>query len=216
VALMQQEATSLGALDTSVRDPSGLDAPGQHSSAYDLGLIARAAMQRPDFRALVATRTATFPGGLVKGKQHKAFQIQNHNDLLTHYRGAIGVKTGYTVAAKWTYVGAARRGGHTYLVTEMGLSRTGWQPAASMLDWAFAHGGSATPVGRLVEPGQLPVGSTASGGSPPTGPLAASLATTGSASRGSATTRWAGFAGLGCAAAIVGGLAVSAARRRRG
>ncbi|MDP9221201.1 MAG: D-alanyl-D-alanine carboxypeptidase, partial [Actinomycetota bacterium] len=36
VGLMQQEATSLGAFDTTVRDPSGLDAPGQHSSAYDL------------------------------------------------------------------------------------------------------------------------------------------------------------------------------------
>ena len=87
-----------------------------------------------------STKTATFPGKLVKGKRTKGFQIQNHNELLSHYRGAIGVKTGYTDAAKWTYIGAARRGGHTYLVTEMGLSQPGWLPTTRLLDWAFAHG----------------------------------------------------------------------------
>jgi D-alanyl-D-alanine carboxypeptidase (penicillin-binding protein 5/6) len=152
VALMQQEAAALGAADTVVRDPSGLDSPGQHSSAYDLALIARAAMLRPDFRALVATRTARFPGAATKGKPRTSFQIQNHNQLLTSYAGAIGVKTGYTVAARWTYIGAARRDGHTYLVTELGLSQVGWKPAAAMLDWAFAHGSVATPVGRLITP----------------------------------------------------------------
>ncbi len=153
VGLMQQEATSLGAADTVVRDPSGLDSPGQHTTAYDLALIARAAMQRPDFRALVATRTARFPGRVVKGKPRTTFQIQNHNELLTSYPGAIGVKTGYTVAARWTYVGAARRGGHAYLVTELGLSEVGWKPAERLLDWAFAYGARALPVGELVTPG---------------------------------------------------------------
>ena len=155
VALMQQEASALGARDTVVRDPSGLDSPGQGSSPYDLGLIARAAMQRADFRTLVSTKTAHFPGKLVKGKRTKGFQIQNHNELLAHYPGAIGVKTGYTVAARWTYIGAARRGGHTYLVTEQGLTQPGWRPAMKMLDWAFAHGTSAMPVGHLVNPGEL-------------------------------------------------------------
>jgi serine-type D-Ala-D-Ala carboxypeptidase (penicillin-binding protein 5/6) len=216
VALMQQEAGSLGALDTTVRDPSGLDSAGQRSSSYDLGLIARAAMQRPDFRALVATKTTKFPGRMVKGKRGKGFQIQNHNELLTHYRGAIGVKTGYTVAARWTYVGAARRGDHTYLVTEMGLKQTGWQPAAKLLDWAFAYGTSATPVGRLVDPGELAASTPSAGSSPaPATGRTDALAAAGAGSSVSATARWAGIAGLACAAAIVGGLALSAARRRR-
>ena len=217
VALMQQEATSLGAYDTTVRDPSGLDAPGQRSSAYDLALIARAAMQRPDFRSLVATRTATFPGGVVKGKRGKGFQIQNHNELLSHYRGAIGVKTGYTDAAKWTYIGAARRGGHTYLVTEMGLSQAGWLPASRLLDWAFAHGTQVTPVGQLVTAADLaaptpsPSGS-ATNGANALGAGAAAISSTSSTI--STTTRWVGIGGLACAAAIVAGLALGAVRRR--
>jgi D-alanyl-D-alanine carboxypeptidase (penicillin-binding protein 5/6) len=213
VGLMQQEATSLGAADTSVRDPSGLDAPGQRSSAYDLALITRAAMQRADFRTLVSTKTARFPGQIVKGKRTKGFAIQNHNELLSRYRGAIGVKTGYTVAARWTYIGAARRDGHTYLVAEMGLSQPGWVPTTRMLDWAFAHALQATPVGQLVS-GRAP----------------AAAATASSSTRGAAdalagalpldartdTTLWLGAGGLVAAAAIVGALVLSAVRRRAG
>ena len=126
-------------------------------------------MQRAGLPGLGGHEGHAFPGKLVKGKRTKGFQIQNHNELLTHYRGAIGVKTGYTVAAKWTYIGAARRGGHTYLVTEMGLSQQGWRPATTMLDWAFAHGASATPVGHLVTPGELAAAAAAAGSTGATG-----------------------------------------------
>ncbi len=215
VALMQQEAISLGALDTTVRDPSGLDAPGQRSSAYDLAVIARAAMQRADFRTLVTTRTAEFPGKVVKGKRGKGFQIQNHNELLTGYRGAIGVKTGYTEHAKWTYIGAARRGTHTYLVTEMGLSRKGFVPAEKLLDWAFAHGAAATPVGHLVAPGELAAAGSTAARAVPGQPAAGTVAATSAAGATSRTARLAGIAGLVCAGLIVGGLGLGAARRGR-
>jgi len=214
VAMMQQQAGSLGALDTTVRDPSGLDAPGQRSSAYDLALITRAAMQRPDFRSLVSTKTATFPGRGRNPNRTKGFQIQNHNDLLSHYRGAIGVKTGYTEAAKWTYIGAARRAGHTYVVTELGLSRAGWVPASKMLDWAFAHGSQATPVGRLVAAGEVtgPTPAPAASHSPgsPANALAAGVAPVST----DGAMRWVGVAGLAGAGAIVAGLALGTVRRR--
>ena len=48
--------------DTTAVNPSGLDAPQQFTSAYDLALIARAAMKRPDFRAYATTVKAKFPG----------------------------------------------------------------------------------------------------------------------------------------------------------
>jgi serine-type D-Ala-D-Ala carboxypeptidase (penicillin-binding protein 5/6) len=215
VALMQARATGLGALDTTARDDSGLDAPGQRSSAYDLALIARAAMQRPDFRQLVSTKIAHFPGKERKGKKRKTFEIQNHNKLLGSYPGTIGVKNGYTVHAKWSYIGAVRRHGHTYLVTEMGLSRPGFGSAEKMFDWAFAYASSATPVGQLVEPGSL---STATGttstpvaSSPPvTNDVAGSAAL----NRTSGTTRLLGIVGLVGAAIIVGGLGLAGARRR--
>jgi serine-type D-Ala-D-Ala carboxypeptidase (penicillin-binding protein 5/6) len=151
---MNATAAHLGALDTVAKDPSGLDQAGESSSAYDLALIGRAAMKLPDFRGYVRTKLATLSGGRsVDGKLRPSFQIGNHNTLLHNYLGAIGIKNGYTVAAKYTYIEAATRAGKTYLVTEMDSSNSSWRPTAALLDWAFTHAASLTPIGQLVEPG---------------------------------------------------------------
>jgi D-alanyl-D-alanine carboxypeptidase (penicillin-binding protein 5/6) len=155
VARMQAQARALGARDTVVRNPSGLDAPGQVTSAYDLALVARAGMRVPAFRQLVGTRRVAFPGREVRGKRRSSYEIQNHNRLLANYPGAIGVKNGYTVAARWSVVGAATRGGRTYVVTALTRSDGSWRPTAALLSWAFAHGAQARPVGRLVSPGEV-------------------------------------------------------------
>ena len=76
VARMNATAKGLGALDTTARNPSGLDAPGQYTSAYDLALFARAGLARQDFRDYVTTVKTEFPGKMPKkGKTRKSFQI---------------------------------------------------------------------------------------------------------------------------------------------
>ena len=149
VQLMNAEATHLQAYDTFARTPSGLDGPGESTSAYDLALIARAGLQMPDFRRYVATVKSTVPA-----PRHKHFQIYTHNRLLTTYRGAIGVKNGYTVAADATYVGAATRHGHTIVVTLLHANPYFWPEARSLLNWGFAAEGKVEPVGALVDPQQ--------------------------------------------------------------
>ena len=147
--MMNAEATHLQAYDTFARTPSGLDGPGESTSAYDLALIARAGLQMPDFRKYVGTVKSTVPA-----PHHKHFQIYTHNRLLTSYRGAIGVKNGYTVAAAATYVGAATRHGHTIVVTLLHANPYFWPEARSLLDWGFAAEGKVDPVGTLVGPQQ--------------------------------------------------------------
>ena len=155
LAEMNATAAHLGALDTVAKDPSGLDKPGQQTSAYDLALIGRAAMNIPSFRSYVNTRQITLSGGRsADGKQKPGFQISNHNKLIFNYPSAIGVKNGYTNAAKFTYIEAATKGGKTYLITEMSSPQGSWRPTAALLDWAFAHGSSLTPIGQLVRPHQ--------------------------------------------------------------
>jgi len=146
---MNEEATHLQAYDTFARTPSGLDGPGESTSAYDLALIARAGLQMPDFRKYVGTVKSTVPA-----PHHKHFQIYTHNRLLTSYRGAIGVKNGYTVAASATYVGAATRHGHTIVVTLLHANPYFWPEAKSLLNWGFAAEGKVDPVGTLVAPQQ--------------------------------------------------------------
>ncbi len=148
VSAMNLEASRLNALDTRAVNVSGLDAPGQVSSAYDLALIARAGMAQPDFRRYVATKHSSVAGP--KGP----IAISSHDKLLYNYPGAVGIKNGYTVKAQATFVGAARRGGHTLVVVLLTTHPRYWPEAAGLLDWGFAAERLHTrPVGQLVNPG---------------------------------------------------------------
>jgi D-alanyl-D-alanine carboxypeptidase (penicillin-binding protein 5/6) len=156
LAEMNQRAAYLGAHDTIAKDPSGLDAPGQTSSAYDLALIGRAALQLKDFRSYITTKRADFPGKVnPKTKKRGTYVINNHNRLLYNYDGTIGVKNGYTTAAKRTFISAVTRGGKTYLLSEMYGLDPSWHTQAAMYDWAFRYGARANAVGELVAPGTV-------------------------------------------------------------
>jgi serine-type D-Ala-D-Ala carboxypeptidase (penicillin-binding protein 5/6) len=139
VAKMDAKAASLGAVNTHASTPSGLDGPGGSgwSTAHDLAVIFRAAMANPVFAQITAEPSAPFPGDT---GDHP---IVNHDELLTRYPGAIGGKTGFTDAARKTFVGAAARGGRRLVVAMMyGLVREGgptyWDQAGGLLDWGFA------------------------------------------------------------------------------
>jgi D-alanyl-D-alanine carboxypeptidase (penicillin-binding protein 5/6) len=142
VAKMDAKAASLGAVDTHASTPSGLDGPGGSgwSTAHDLAVIFRAAMANPVFAQITAEPSAVFPGSTGTDGDHP---IVNRDELLTRYPGAIGGKTGFTDAARKTFVGAAARGGRRLVVAMMyGLVREGgptyWDQAAGLLDWGFA------------------------------------------------------------------------------
>ncbi|BCB77363.1 hypothetical protein Pflav_037730 [Phytohabitans flavus] len=154
VAMMNAEARHLGALQTHAVTPSGLDGPGQFTSAYDLVLIARAAFALPDFRKYVAARTAKIPPQ--PPKDPRGFQIQNDNGLLEKYPGALGGKSGFTTLARHSFVGAAKRGDRTLVAAVLGAEARpirASEQTGKLLDWGFALGPDAS-VGRLVEPGE--------------------------------------------------------------
>jgi serine-type D-Ala-D-Ala carboxypeptidase (penicillin-binding protein 5/6) len=134
-----------------VRNPSGLDAPGQYTSAYDLAVLARTAMARQDFRDYVSTVKAQFPGKMPRaGKVRKTFEIYTQDRLLLNYRGAIGVKTGWTTKARGTFVGAATRGDRTLVATVLrSEGNDGWRDSADLLTWGFRNAAVAQPVGTL-------------------------------------------------------------------
>lgn len=165
---MNEEAQRLGAYQTHAVTPSGLDGPGQFTSAYDLALIARPLFDRKDFRRYVATERTRIPA---QRKQNaEGFEIQNDNRLLFNYPGALGGKTGYTDLARHSFVGAARRDGRRLVVTLLEAEfrpLAGWQQGAELLDWGFALPAGAS-VGRLLEPEELvPVTSSTSAATAP-------------------------------------------------
>jgi D-alanyl-D-alanine carboxypeptidase (penicillin-binding protein 5/6) len=146
-AMMTAKASELQADDTVAKTVSGLDAPGQTTSAYDLALISRAALDIPAFRTYIAIDHTQFSGLDVPG-----FTITNHNTLLGHYTGAYGVKNGFTNAAQATYVGAAQQNGHHLMVTMVHADSAYRNPAEALLNWGFATDGKVAPVGYLVSP----------------------------------------------------------------
>ena len=142
VAKMDAKAASLGAVNTHASTPSGLDGPGGSgwSTAHDLAVMFRAAMANPVFAQITAEPSAVFPGSPGNDGDRP---IANQDELLQRYPGAIGGKTGFTDAARKTFVGAAARGGRHLVVAMMyGLVHEGgptyWDQAASLLDWGFA------------------------------------------------------------------------------
>jgi D-alanyl-D-alanine carboxypeptidase (penicillin-binding protein 5/6) len=149
VAMMNSEAHHLQADDTVAKRPNGLNGPGQRVSAYDEALFARQALTIPQFMQDERLPTARFP--LKPGK--KPVTLWNQNTMLQTYRGDLGGKIGWTTASKATYIGWARRGGHTLVVTILHCKPLyELTYAARLLDWGFDEDGKVKPVGVLVPP----------------------------------------------------------------
>jgi len=154
VAQMRAVAKHLQANDTVVKNESGLDAAGQVSSAYDMALIARAAMAIPDFRTLTKTISYDFPGKAVAaGVARPTYKIYSQNRILLHgFPGTVGGKTGFTSLAHRTFWGAATRGGHTLIVVLMQVHDSTEVATRNLLTWGFANVDLVKPIGVLVDP----------------------------------------------------------------
>lgn len=150
VARMNTVAAGLGADDTLAVNTSGLDAAGQVSSARDLVLIGRQVLADDRLAGIMVRPQYDFPGvGTGFEPARPRFQIGNHNKLLGRYDGAIGLKNGYTVAARGSLVSAAERDGRRLVVALVRTEGSASAQTADLLDWAFALPPDIEPVTTL-------------------------------------------------------------------
>ena len=103
VERMNARAAEIGMADTRFATPSGLDDPGHYSTAYDMALLAREALQSPLFAEICAQSKAVVQYGNPPYNRW----LTNHNRLLREYPGTIGVKTGFTKASGRCQIGRA-------------------------------------------------------------------------------------------------------------
>ncbi|MGH2869735.1 MAG: D-alanyl-D-alanine carboxypeptidase family protein [Solirubrobacteraceae bacterium] len=143
VGMMDARARELGLHHTHYTTPSGLDTPGNYSTAADLVKLAGYDLSHsPYFARIVALPHAV----LHSGSHVRA--VTNRNTLVSEYRWINGVKTGHTGAAGYVLVASGHRDGMTLLSAVLGTSSEAARDAntLALLDYGFANFRRVTPV----------------------------------------------------------------------
>lgn len=141
VKLMNNKAQQLGMAQTHFANPSGLDAQGHYSTAYDMALLTKAALENDTFRSICSLSEAR----VEFGNPPYSRMLYNSNKLLYLYDGCFGVKTGFTDNARRCLVSAAEKDGVTLIAITLNAGDD-WNDHAKMLDYGFS----------LVESRELP------------------------------------------------------------
>jgi D-alanyl-D-alanine carboxypeptidase (penicillin-binding protein 5/6) len=132
VRLMNRRAREWGLDCTRFASSHGLE-PANRSCPRDLAVMTRMAMAKERIRRIARRRQVAFRFPIKGGKLY----LTGHNPLIRlGYRGAVGLKTGYTNEAGRCFVGVARRGGRRMGVVLLN-SRDPSRHAPILLDKAF-------------------------------------------------------------------------------
>ena len=130
--LMNKKAEQLGLKNTRFVNPSGLDADGHYTTAYDLARLAAAALENPVFAEICRCSDAQ----VEFGNPPYMRWLSNSNKLLWQYEGCIGVKTGFTDNAKRCLVSAAERNGVRLICVTLNAPND-WDDHRKLLDYGF-------------------------------------------------------------------------------
>jgi D-alanyl-D-alanine carboxypeptidase (penicillin-binding protein 5/6) len=157
--LMTHKARAWGATNTVCKTASGLTATGQQSTARDLAVLFSRAMENGEFATRMARSKVKTGFGRV---------LRNHNKALWEIDGTEGGKTGYTKAARQTYVGKFRRGDDEMVLAILG-SETMWDDIKNLVSYGFEAmaGGETDRSAQLSPVGARPPLAQASGGDVP-------------------------------------------------
>ena len=134
VNLMNSRARELGLAHTHFTNACGHDHPKLYSTAHDLAALTEVALKNTIFAKMVSLVRAEIR--TMDGK--KTFRLENKNELIGRYPGAVGVKTGFTSrAGKCLIASVERESSKSLLVLLNAPDR--WWTAIRMLDAAFAE-----------------------------------------------------------------------------
>ena len=141
---MTRKAKSIGLTRTIFRNASGLPNKGQLSTARDMAKLAVAIRKNfPEFFYFFNKKTFVFNG----------IEYRNHNNLLSSYFGADGIKTGYTSASGFNLVASVERNGQRIIGVVFGgkTARTRDKHMVKLLNKFIK-----TPVVRTAKLSEIP------------------------------------------------------------
>ena len=149
VAEMNRRAEELGCENTHFVNTNGLPAEGHYSCAFDIALITRELMNHPMIFEYSGIWTDTIRNG--------SFGLSNTNKLIRFYKGATGMKTGFTAEAGFCLSGTAKRDGMQLIAVVLGCSTSDkrFSAAKNLLDHGFANYCVKTPPAPEPQPVKL-------------------------------------------------------------
>jgi D-alanyl-D-alanine carboxypeptidase (penicillin-binding protein 5/6) len=142
---MNLASKRLGLDQSSWHSPNGLDTRGHVSSAYDLAILARAVLRDPWLAKVVRTEEIAFTT-----PDHHRHELHAHSNFLRTYKGAVGVKTGFTDDAGRCLAAAATRNGRTLIAVVL-HSANPPADATALMNWGFGAGRTAS-TGKALPP----------------------------------------------------------------
>lgn len=133
--MMNEKARELGATHSHFVNPSGMPDDDHVTTAHDMALITRYAMNNATFREVVGTKEYPW-----EGEGWQPGHIVNHNRLLWDYEGATGVKNGYTDDAQQTFVASSERDGQKLIAVTLkvpGSSKNIYHDLEQLMDYGY-------------------------------------------------------------------------------
>jgi D-alanyl-D-alanine carboxypeptidase/D-alanyl-D-alanine carboxypeptidase (penicillin-binding protein 5/6) len=130
--IMNNRAAALGLSSTHFVTPSGLHSPNHYSTAYDMAMLTRAAMENEIFRDIAATESIK----IEYGNPPYGRWLSNSNKLLALYDYCTGVKTGFTDEAGRCLVSSASKNGVNLIAVTL-FAPDDWNDHIKMFDYGF-------------------------------------------------------------------------------
>lgn len=133
--LMNKKASELGLLNTHFVTPHGLDNDEHYTTAYELALLTKYALENETFIKIVSTKRCSISiNGISKN-------INNTNELLGYLEGVYGVKTGFTNGANRCLVTSCKRGELDIICVVLGADTKKFrtQDSIKLIEYAFSN-----------------------------------------------------------------------------
>lgn len=148
--LMNKKAEEIGCLNSHFVNPNGVHNKDHYSTAYDLALIAKYAMQNEEFRKLASTTSYKLPATAKYEREDRLFTttnsllIVNNNGRADnyYYKYATGIKTGFTTPAGNCLIASSNKDGFELLTVVLGSGQNSEGLSQRYLDTIsmFNHG----------------------------------------------------------------------------
>lgn len=151
--LMNKKAQEIGCTDSNFVNPNGVHDENHYSTAHDLALIAKYAMQNDEFRKLVSTTSYKLPATAKYEREDRLFTttnsllIVNNNDRADnyYYKYATGIKTGFTTPAGNCLIASSNKDEFELLTVVLGGTQTSqglsqrYLDTISMFDYGYSN-----------------------------------------------------------------------------